>query len=62
MGRGYFDRTFSARGKSRAFLVGVGYRCQIVEAIPQQEHDQPMDAVVTEEGIVKLRSGDFSHD
>ena len=62
MGRGYFDRTFSARGKDRAFLVGVGYTCQIVENLPQQEHDQAMDALVTEDGLVKLCSGDFSHD
>ena len=62
MGRGYFDRTFAARGKDRAFLVGVGYGCQIVENLPKQEHDQAMDAVVTEDGLVKLRLGDFSHD
>ena len=56
MGRGYIDRTFPVRGDDGPFLVGVGYACQVVDDLPRQEHDQRMDAVVTEEGPMKLRS------
>lgn len=50
-GGGYFDRTLAAvRPKPRCF--GVGYSAAAVATIYPQPHDVPMDAVVTENGVV----------
>jgi 5-formyltetrahydrofolate cyclo-ligase len=48
-GGGIWDRALAdARG---AVVFGVGYELQIVEEIPREAHDRPMDALVTERGI-----------
>ncbi len=48
-GRGIWDRALAdARG---AVVFGVGYELQVVERIPREAHDRPMDALVTERGI-----------
>lgn len=48
-GRGIWDRALVAR--RGAVVFGVGFELQFVEAVPQEEHDQLMDALVTEVGI-----------
>lgn len=49
MGRGYYDRAFaSAHG---AFRLGVGFALQLVAAVPADDHDLSMHAVVTELGL-----------
>jgi len=48
-GKGVWDRTLAAR--RGAVVFGVGFELQVIEAVPQEEHDQPMDALVTEVGI-----------
>jgi 5-formyltetrahydrofolate cyclo-ligase len=50
-GRGYYDATLAAlpRGAAR---VGLAFELQIVDAIPEEPHDAPLDAVVTEERIL----------
>ena len=53
-GGGYFDRTLAAMPKKpRAF--GVGYAQAAIPTIYPQPHDIPMDAVVTESGVVTPR-------
>jgi 5-formyltetrahydrofolate cyclo-ligase len=51
-GGGYFDRTLaSLRPRSpttRPFVVGIGYGFSALETIYPQQHDIPMDAVLTE--------------
>lgn len=50
-GGGFFDRTLAAMPrKPRVF--GVGYAPAAIRTIYPQPHDIPMDAIVTEEGIV----------
>lgn len=61
MGGGYVDRTFSSFPGGRPFLVGIGYECQIVDDLPMEEHDQLMDAVVTESGPLTLRKEKRRH-
>jgi 5-formyltetrahydrofolate cyclo-ligase len=55
-GGGHFDRTL-ARLRSRGILtaVGVAYAIQRVERLPRDDRDQPLDWLVTEAGLIRLR-------
>lgn len=48
-GGGYFDRTLAAI-VPRPFTVGIGFEIARVDTIQPQQHDIPLDAVVTEAG------------
>jgi len=52
-GGGYYDRAFPP-GAAAPFLVGVGFDFQRVEAVPAGEADRRMDAVVTEQGTIRV--------
>lgn len=63
-GAGYYDRALrSARATRKGgagvsadngFLLALGFafKCQVVDTLPFEEHDQRVDATVTEEGWV----------
>jgi 5-formyltetrahydrofolate cyclo-ligase len=54
-GGGYYDRTLAAlRAGGRVLVVGVAYSAQEVDSLPGTEHDQRLDAVLTELGIVRF--------
>lgn len=46
-GTGHFDRTIAAL-RRRPLVIGVGYELSRVDTIFPQEHDIPMDVIVTE--------------
>jgi len=48
MGKGFYDR-FLPRVKG--VKVGVAYDFQLVESVPCEEHDIPLDLIVTPSGI-----------
>ena len=49
-GRGYYDRLLQ---DSHSFKLGVALDCQLVENVPCEPHDQPLDAIATaQQGIV----------
>jgi 5-formyltetrahydrofolate cyclo-ligase len=50
-GGGYYDRALAAAEARGALRVGLAYEAQIVEAVPVEPHDQPVDVVVTECGV-----------
>ncbi|MCC7016821.1 MAG: 5-formyltetrahydrofolate cyclo-ligase [Rhodospirillales bacterium] len=50
-GGGFFDRTLAVMPK-RPRILGVGYKRAAIATIYPQPHDIPMDAIVTEDGIV----------
>lgn len=53
-GGGFFDRTLASfTPQPRVF--GVGYSLQALETIHPLPHDIPMDAIITETGILKPR-------
>jgi 5-formyltetrahydrofolate cyclo-ligase len=61
MGAGFYDRALRRRlDRANAFrrplLVGVAYAAQQVERIPRESWDVPLDLVVTERGVLDLRS------
>jgi 5-formyltetrahydrofolate cyclo-ligase len=49
-GGGYYDRMFP-RLKPEVKRIGVAYDIQLADALPMEEHDVPMHAVVTEAGV-----------
>ncbi len=56
MGAGYYDRTLELRRWrrhwKRPLLIGLAYGCQQVDVLPTAPWDVPMDAIVTENGII----------
>ena len=60
-GGGYYDRAFAFRRWRQAWhaplLVGIGFACQEVERLPLEPHDVLMDAVITEEGLIRCATG-----
>lgn len=50
-GGGYYDRTLKAlRAIRPVFVIGLAYAGQEVDRIPRDDHDQPLDAILTETG------------
>ena len=51
-GRGYYDRTIAGlRDAGGLLAIGIAYAAQLIEAVPREDHDQPLDLIVTENGI-----------
>jgi 5,10-methenyltetrahydrofolate synthetase len=55
-GGGYFDRSLAALAP-RPRAVGVGFELARVPTIRPQEHDLPMDFIVTEAGVFSVEAG-----
>lgn len=52
-GAGYYDRTIAAlRARGRPLVIGVAYSQQRVDRVPAGEHDQTLDCIVTEKGVI----------
>lgn len=50
-GKGYFDRYLE---NYNGLKIGLCFKVQLTDVIPQDPHDIKMDWIVTEEGIIKL--------
>jgi 5-formyltetrahydrofolate cyclo-ligase len=48
-GAGYYDRAFAAHPEAKR--IGVSWACQQMPAVPTDNWDMPLHAVVTEDGI-----------
>lgn len=48
-GKGFYDRLFR---QLKCFKIGVAYGFQIVDNIPWEHHDIPMDMLVTEQSVI----------
>src|SRR5690606_21931832 len=53
-GGGYYDRTLALL-EPRPLTIGVGYAGARLDTIHPQPHDIPLDAIVTEAGVVRHR-------
>jgi 5-formyltetrahydrofolate cyclo-ligase len=54
-GAGYYDRTLLKLRAARAITaIGVGYAVQELSDIPTGSYDQPLDAILTEAGLIKV--------
>jgi 5-formyltetrahydrofolate cyclo-ligase len=49
-GRGYYDQWFSSH--PAGFKVALAYEAQIVEDVPLDPHDVPVDCIVTEKRVI----------
>jgi len=49
-GKGYYDRLLE---NTKVKTVGLAFELQIVKNIPTDEHDKPVDLIITEERIIK---------
>jgi len=48
-GGGYYDRTIrELNERGRAATIGLAFETQLVDELPREAHDQPVDLVVTE--------------
>ncbi len=56
-GGGYYDRALAGCGDRRPVVIGVAHAFQQVDAVPVEAWDIPLDAVVTEEGVIEFRTG-----
>jgi 5,10-methenyltetrahydrofolate synthetase len=50
-GGGYFDRTLASLAP-RPLVIGVGFEFQKITSIHPQDHDIPMDIIVTDSGVI----------
>ena len=58
-GGGYYDRTLEQLRKAgRVFVIGLAYAGQEIDAAPRDEHDQPLDAILTETGYHRVPTKD----
>lgn len=54
-GGGYYDRTLAAlREAGGVVAVGVGFAAQEVACLPAELHDQRLDWLVTENGVIRM--------
>jgi len=49
-GKGYYDRFLEI---TSAFRLGLTFNCQLLEKIPTELHDVPMNGILSESGIVE---------
>jgi 5-formyltetrahydrofolate cyclo-ligase len=48
-GGGHYDRTLAVlRGRKAIRAIGIGYAAQEILYVPDEDHDQPLDLVVTD--------------
>jgi 5-formyltetrahydrofolate cyclo-ligase len=59
MGKGFYDRVVEHRIRLRKWrrplLVGLAYDIQQVSSLPAAKHDVPVDAIVTESTVRRIR-------
>jgi len=55
-GLGFYDRAF-ADAAPGALKVGLAFELQILESVPADPHDVPMDFVVTEDRVIRAAAG-----
>ncbi len=53
-GRGYYDRWFSKNEVKTK--IGIAFEVQLVDELPLEETDMPLDILVTEKRIIDLRN------
>ncbi len=50
-GGGYYDRFLPAL-TNRPLLIGLGFSLQVIERVPREAHDWPLDYLATEDGVI----------
>jgi 5-formyltetrahydrofolate cyclo-ligase len=55
-GGGYYDRFFARHPMKETLIIGLAFACQILDHLPHDPWDKPVDMVVTEEEIFTNKS------
>ncbi|HHW48021.1 MAG TPA: 5-formyltetrahydrofolate cyclo-ligase [Clostridiaceae bacterium] len=50
-GAGYYDR-FLKKVRTDCIKIGIAFEFQVLKSIPVEEHDVPLDMIITEERII----------
>lgn len=54
-GGGFYDRTLELlRASGPVLAVGFAYAAQEADALPLEPTDQPLDMIITEQGVLSL--------
>ena len=48
-GKGYYDR---ALANAPGYKLGIGFHCQLMDHVPSDSYDIPMDGFISEEGLI----------
>ncbi len=51
-GKGFYDRLL---GDVKATKIGVGYEFQLLDELPAEQHDVPMDMIITQSTTIVIR-------
>lgn len=51
-GKGYYDRFLSKLGPN-TLKIGLAFDFQVVDSLPREEHDLPVDKVITEKRVIE---------
>lgn len=51
-GKGFYDRLL---GATKATKIGVGYEFQLLDELPAEPHDVPMDMVITQNTVLVIK-------
>ncbi len=58
-GKGHYDTSIMAlKAHKRVMTIGAAYAMQQVDSVPQEPHDQRLQWIVTDEGVLDCRPGD----
>ena len=52
-GKGYYDRFLE---QTAAFRLALAFNFQVLEKVPTEKHDVPMNGVLTESGIIEVNN------
>lgn len=53
-GGGYYDR-FMAELAPQTTTIGLCYQCLLLDEVPQNQYDQSVDVVITEQQVLRIR-------
>ena len=54
-GKGYYDRALTKK-PAQTILIGLCHNFQLVDTLPHEAHDIPMDIIVTDHQVVRVRT------
>lgn len=61
MGGGFYDRTLSQlQGNSQCQVIGLAHNCQLVDAVPTDSWDVPLQKIITPEHCFTFRGDNSS--
>ena len=52
-GKGYYDRFLE---QTTAFRLALAFNFQVLEKVPTEKHDVPMNGILTESGIIEVNN------